>query len=49
QALDRINDRWGKDTLQYASAGLTKPWHHKQAMKSPSYTTNWRELPVVAA
>ena len=47
--LDRINDRWGKDTLQYASAGLTKPWHHKQAMKSPSYTTNWRELPVVAA
>jgi DNA polymerase V len=49
QALDRINDRWGKDTLQYASAGLTKPWHHKQTMKSPSYTTNWRELPVVSA
>ncbi|MDP2003891.1 MAG: Y-family DNA polymerase [Desulfurivibrionaceae bacterium] len=47
QALDRINDRWGRDTLQYASAGLTKPWHHKQTMKSPSYTTNWKELPVV--
>ncbi|HIJ91236.1 MAG: Y-family DNA polymerase [Desulfobulbaceae bacterium] len=49
QALDRINQRWGKDTLQYASAGLSKPWHHKQAMKSPSYTTSWRELPVVLA
>ncbi|MFA7347043.1 MAG: Y-family DNA polymerase [Desulfurivibrionaceae bacterium] len=49
QALDRVNQRWGKDTLQYASAGLTKPWHHKQSMKSPSYTTNWRELPIVQA
>ena len=48
-ALDRINLRWGKDTLQYASAGLNKPWHHKQGMKSPSYTTSWRELPVVQA
>ncbi len=49
QALDRINHRWGKDTLQYAAAGLTKPWHHKQTMKSPSYTTNWRELPIAQA
>ena len=49
QALDRINHRWGTDTLQYASAGLIKPWHHKQAMKSPSYTTSWRELPIAQA
>ncbi|MBU4117942.1 MAG: Y-family DNA polymerase [Proteobacteria bacterium] len=49
QALDRINHRWGRDTLQYGSAGLVKPWHHKQAMKSPSYTTNWHELPIVQA
>ena len=49
QALDRINRIWGRDTLQYASAGLSKPWHHKQVRKSPSYTTNWRELPVVQA
>ncbi len=49
RALDRINHRWGKDTLQYASAGFSKPWHHKQEMKSPSYTTSWRELPIVQA
>ena len=48
-ALDRINHRWGTDTLQYASAGLSKAWHHKQAMKSPSYTTSWRELPIAHA
>ena len=49
EALDRINNRWGNDTLQYASAGLAKPWRHKQTMKSPSYTTNWGQLPVVNA
>jgi hypothetical protein len=24
-----------------------KPWSMQQARKSPSYTTNWQELPVV--
>ncbi|MFZ5774864.1 MAG: Y-family DNA polymerase [Thermodesulfobacteriota bacterium] len=47
QALDRINRRWGRDTLQYGGAGLSKPWHNRRAMKSPSYTTSWQELPVV--
>lgn len=45
QALDRINARRNKDTRLDASAGPTRPWHHKQKMKSPSCTTNWRELP----
>ncbi|NTV15171.1 MAG: Y-family DNA polymerase [Desulfobulbaceae bacterium] len=49
EALDQINHRWGNDTLQYASAGLAKPWQHKRTMKSPSYTTNWGQLPVVNA
>ena len=47
QALDRINRRWGRDTLQYGGAGLSKPWHNRRGMKSPSYTTSWQELPVV--
>lgn len=48
-AIDRVNRRWGRDTLQYGSAGLTKPWHHKRNMQSPSYTTNWQQLPVALA
>jgi len=48
-ALDRINSRWGRDTLQCASAGFSRPWWNKQAQKSPAYTTNWQELPVVRA
>ncbi len=47
QALDRINDRWGRDTLRYASSGLRRGWSMKQQWKSPAYTTRWSELPLV--
>jgi DNA polymerase V len=33
QALDRINDRWGRDTLHYASSGLAREWSMKQVWK----------------
>ena len=49
EALDRINDRWGRDALRYASSGMAREWSMKQAWKSPAYTTRWGELPVVGA
>lgn len=48
-ALDRINDRWGRETVRYASSGLAKPWCMTREHKSPAYTTRWKELPVVKA
>ena len=48
-ALDRINARWGRDTVQYASAGITRPWCMVREHKSPAYTTSWKELPVAWA
>ncbi len=48
-AVDRINSRWGRNTVQYASSGLEKPWCMSQERKSPAYTTNWEELPIVKA
>lgn len=47
QAVDRINQKWGKQTVQVAAAGLVKPWGMVQSYKSPAYTTNWSELPIV--
>jgi DNA polymerase V len=47
QALDQVNDRWGRDMLRYASSGLAREWSMKQTRKSPSYTTNWQQLPTV--
>lgn len=49
-ALDRINCKWGRSTIQY---GITtaegKPWMMQHTRKSPAYTTSWKELPVAKA
>ncbi|MDX1775620.1 MAG: Y-family DNA polymerase [Desulfobulbales bacterium] len=49
KAVDKINRRWGRDTIQFAAAGLAKKWHFRQMKKSPAYTTRWPEIPTVKA
>lgn len=49
QAVDEINRRWGRDTIQSAAAGLAREWHSRQMKKSPAYTTRWSELPIAKA
>ncbi len=44
-AMDKINQQWGRHTLQVAASGLNKSWSMSQEYKSPAYTTNWQELP----
>lgn len=47
QVMDKINHRYGSQTIQLASSGISKKWQMKADYKSPSYTTDWNELPVV--
>jgi DNA polymerase V len=47
--LDKVNKRWGRNTLQVASQGIKKPWKMNQSFISPHYTTRWQEIPVVKA
>jgi DNA polymerase V len=46
QALDNINSRVGDGAVVVASAGLSQV-KANSAHRSPGYTTNWNELPVV--
>jgi DNA polymerase V len=48
-AVDQINRKWGRQTMQLGTAGFVKSWQMAQSHKSPAYTTNWSELPVVNA
>ena len=48
-ALDAVNNRWGADTLQYASSGINKAWKTQFQHRSPAYTTDWGALPIVTA
>jgi len=48
-ALDTINSRMGSGTLHSASMGVGRDWKVKFGQRSPSWTTNWNELPRVRA
>jgi DNA polymerase V len=51
-AMDRINAKYGRGTVVVASAGIAGPhrrWVMKQEWKTPNYTTDWNELPLVRA
>lgn len=47
--MDQINQRLGKDTLQYASATARRGWQSRASRLSPAYTTRWSDLVRVRA
>ncbi len=47
QAIDQLNDRFGKNTVRYASEDLAQAWQPKRQLRSPRYTTRFDELPLV--
>jgi DNA polymerase V len=46
-AMDSINKKYSKGTIKLASEGVQKAWVMKRNMKSPNYTNDWNELPLV--
>lgn len=54
-AIDTLNDRFGRGTVAVASAGLSgksgdkRRFVMRQDLKTPNYTTSWRELPTARA
>lgn len=52
KALDGLNARYGRGTVQMASAGLAgerRAWTMKQERRTPGYTTCWADMPIVRA
>ena len=49
-ALDRINRRFGRDTLHFAAQGPDDAfWHMRRQKMSGNFTTKWRDLPRAKA
>ncbi len=42
--LDRANQTFGYEVLQFASEGTTRPWKKKSNMRSACFTTRWSDL-----
>jgi len=47
RVMDAINRKMGKGSVNVASSGVKQRWAMRRERKSPSYTTEWNELPVV--
>jgi DNA polymerase V len=48
RALDALNTDFGVHTVRVGNHGGKRPaWAMRQAFRSPRYTRNWKELPVV--
>jgi len=47
QALDAINLKHGKGTVQFAAEQLSQSWRPRKRLMSPRYTSDWSELPEV--
>jgi DNA polymerase V len=47
QALDDLNQRFGRGTVKVSTQGAYTQWQMRQEHKSPDYTTHWGELPRV--
>ena len=45
RVMDRINNKMGAGTLSLAASGIAQRWAMRRESKSPSYTTEWGELP----
>jgi DNA polymerase V len=49
QALDRLNQRFGRGTVKVSTQGAYTQWQMRQERKSPNYTTDWEEMPAAAS
>lgn len=47
KSVDKINKKYGRNTVNCMSKRETSSWQMKREKLSPMYTTNWKELPVV--
>lgn len=43
-SLDALNSRFGRGTIAFATAGVTRSWGLRSERRSPRYTTRWAEL-----
>ena len=46
-ALDSLNERFGRGAVKVSTQGAYQDWQMRQERKSPNYTTDWDEVPMV--
>ncbi len=47
ETIDKVNKKYSRGTIKLAAEGIDKSWVMRRAFKSPNYTGNWHELPII--
>lgn len=47
RVFESINEKFGRRMVRLAAEGFEKPWLPRTNAKSPHYTTEWSEIPIV--
>lgn len=45
--MDRLNEQMGKGAVFVAANGIEKNWQMRREFLSPSYLTNWNDIPNI--
>lgn len=45
--MDLINNKYTRHTMKIGSEGMSRNWEMRRGLKSPNYTTDFREIPVI--
>ena len=48
QAIDKINNTYGRHTMKFGACGIDKRWRMLSQMRTPCYTTKWSDLKTVS-
>lgn len=44
---DRLNNKFGSETVFLAAQGISQKWSMRRQMLTPQYTTRWVDLPKI--
>lgn len=47
ETMDKVNKKYSRGTIKLASEGVKKSWVMRRTLKSPNYTGDWHELPII--
>lgn len=48
EVVDEVNKKMGSNTLFYAATGINRKWRTRADMRTPKYTTDWDQIPLVS-
>jgi DNA polymerase V len=47
-AVDRLNNDYGRNVVRSGTKGVGATWDMQRQKKSPSFTTNFRDIPLAS-